>query len=1229
MRVLSSSLGSRAGNLATTLLLVASSYIHTSLAFNFTPVPSPNLNLNDLGRVAFAGDFDSISLYQFEGQNENPAGPNGALLSRFPNGVFATLNETDADIKAMCAFQQNGTLQGIVFGGNFTSVGGLHTPGGIATLNPNDGNVTALTGLNGSVNALYCDEEGGRVYIGGSFNGAGASNAIVWSGNWTNMPFSGLNGPVHAITKAPNGNIIFGGKFNGLGNSTAPKENNTQVIPIGSANISAQTSSGRPGLTDPKNIICKTGDTDGLENTWLLADNTPGFWRADFGFGFEPSKLRLYNTKFEGRGTRTWRYIALPDGGIMNFTYVDPTSGRESFCDARCPLPEGNVTAQDFRFVNTVGMDGFRIDISEFYGQGGGLSGIELFQNDTYSFAINDFNEPKCDGVSAGASSTRTGPWVITPSGQSNSQYLTATLQGNSIDPASASVVFQPEIKQSGNYSVTIFTPGCLGDDTCANRGRVNITSSMTRSPSSTSQPQSTELYQTNNFDKYDQVYFGYVDATDGFRPSVTLAPMPGQGPLLKIVAQRVRFELLSATSGNLNGLFEYNPNQQEVDTDLSKSVINAAGASLSPRDQAIITSLTADDTRTFVGGNFSGNGLNNIFAIDDRNATALPGNGLNSQVMTMYQNGSTIYVGGNFTNTQDNRSTGLNGVAAFSTSDNRWQPLGAGVDGVVMYIVPFTLNLTTNRPEFVLGISGFFDRVNGFGDNATFPADNIAIWVPSRQNWLHNLNIGAISMQGALTAQTGVPGSAPLFAGSISSQALGASGAVALESGNDLSLQALPTVIRPQQSLGSLRKRATIDGKNQTGVVTATFYKENGMNKTILGGRFAATGSDGSNITSLLVIDGKDSNRVTGLHDEISSESTFMALEVLDNILFAGGSVSGTVNSNRVAGVLAYDLSSNNYAGIQPPELQGTNVTVNAIAARPKSKDIYVGGRFESAGALSCPSLCIWNNERNQWFSPGGDLSGVVTSMTWISNTKLLIAGNLTVGNNHTKILSFDVSKSKFQEFAGANSLPGPVTAICPANNDGSQIWATGADDDGAAFLQRFDGSKWLPVSDQFGQGTLIRGIQVISLSDNHGKSDLIDQEQDLLILGQINVTNFGTASGVLFNGTTLQPLLLSTTAQNTPGSLSQVFVENPQSFFKQGAKHLALGFIVLIALAIALALTFLLVVAGILVEWYRKKSKGYERAPTTYPDRSINMDRVPPEHLFGTMAGNRPPAI
>jgi hypothetical protein len=847
---------------------------------------------------------------------------------------------------------------------------------------------------------------------------------------------------------------------------------------------------------------------------------------------------------------------------------------------------------------------------------------------DIYTFAINNFNEPKCGGTTTGASSSATSPWMITPSHQSNSQYLTATLPGNPVD-VKQTVVFEPDITQPGDYSVLVYTPGCIGDDTCNTRGIVEITGNMSRKASSN--PTINTLYQTNEYDKYDEIYVGYMDATDGFKPSVTLAPAPGQVGPKTFVAQRVRFQLRNATAGGLNGLFEYDPSKQEIDTNFASSVIDAAGAQLNLQRESIITSLATQGDRLFVGGNFSAKSLNNIFAVDKgaREATPLTGAGLNGQVLSIYVNGDTAYFGGNFTNTQNRTATGLNGVAAYVNDE--WQPLGAGISGSATYIVPFTLNLTANAPETVLGISGFFNQVNAFDKNSAFAAPNFAVWVPSRSNWLHNLNINTVSLQGSLTAFSEVPNSQPVFAGSMSSGSLDVSGAVALESGNPLSLEPFAAPVRAQQQQSSLRKRAMMNSQNisTTGIVTAAFYKENNMNKTILAGHFAAIGTNGQNITNLLIIDGKDSDHVTGIETGVDKNSTFAALAVSNNVLFAGGSVSGTINNNKAGGIVAYDLQSNQLASIQPPALRGTNVTVSSIAPRPKSQDIFVGGQFQSAGALSCPALCIWNTERNQWTSPSDSISGVVSSLTWVSDTKLLIAGNLTSGNNQTKIISFDTTTNQFSEFVGSRDLPGPVTALTLASSDGTQIWVSGQASDGTAFLQRFDGSKWRPVNDMFQPGTTIRSIQVLSLSSSHGPSDMIDQQQELLILGQINVTNFGSASGVLYNGTSLTPFLLSTSSDNKPGSLSQVFVENPRFFLNKNEKHLALGFIVLIALAIALGLTFLLVVAGILIEWYRKRAQGYTPAPTAYPDRTINTSRVPPEHLFGTLRGNQAPAL
>ena len=354
---------------------------------DFNPVPPPSLDLSELGRVALTGDFDAISLYSYQQQTESTFSTNGsqAIVTQRPNGDFATTVTSDGYIKSMCPFvMKDGTRAGVVGGGNFTSMGGQATQG-IAMYDPSTQKITPLQGLNGTVNVLWCDQETNTVYVGGDFKGGNSTNAIAWVGTagWSDLPFTGFNGPVKEIRGAPNGNMIFAGSFTGLGNknSTTLVHKDQQIINLSSANITAEISSATDGFDDPHNIVCKTSGQDGAGNTWLLEDNTPGSWKANLSFGFQPTKLRLWNTHQDGRGTQTFRFTAYPNA-IMNFTYIDPTTGKNTTCDARCPLSnDTKVSYQDFRFVNTVGMSSFQIDISAWYGQGGGLNGIELFQD--------------------------------------------------------------------------------------------------------------------------------------------------------------------------------------------------------------------------------------------------------------------------------------------------------------------------------------------------------------------------------------------------------------------------------------------------------------------------------------------------------------------------------------------------------------------------------------------------------------------------------------------------------------------------------------------------------------------------------------------------------------------------------------------------------------------------------------------------------------------------------
>lgn len=1140
------------------LYLAASTLPTTSDAANTQDalVASPNLDLSGLGRVAIAGDFDTAAIYTYQGQTQASLASNGSqsLFTRQADGTLHSIGYADAYIQTMCSFvQSDGTLSGVVVGGNFTSLGGVQAQG-IAMYNPNTSAITALPGLSGRVASVYCDSSSGTVYVGGAFTGGNSTNAIAWVSGWTQLPFAGFNGPVTAITEAANGNIVFAGDFAGLGNASTPRVANDQAINVGAANVTAVGTTSAAGFSDPKSIICKTGG-DASGNTWLLADNTAGSWSASFGFGFIPTLLRLYNTNQDGRGSKTFRFIALPSGGIMNLTYVD-SEGQNQSCTARCPLPQGNSSAQDFQFVNHVGMNAFHLNIDAWYGAGGGLSGLELYQDDIFAFAVPQFNEPTCSDGSIGAASSTTGTWQLSPSGESTSQYLTTTLANGApnSDGNLPSVVFKPDIKQSGNYSVTVYTPGCLQDSTCAQRGIVNIAGTLT----SKGAPIQTSLYQTNNYDKYDQIYYGYIDVTsNSFRPTVTLTPQSKQDGPLNVVAQRIGFELLSS-DGGLNGLFEYKPGMTTTNTDFSSSAIDAAGISL---DQgADVNALATSGQSLYVAGNFTAPGsttFNNILSIGTSNATALPNSGLDNAVATLYQNGSILYAGGNFTSTADNTVQGLNGVAAFDTTKNVWSALGAGVNGTVSHIVPLQVNLSSTEVVTAIAISGDFAQVNAFNGRSSLPSSGFALWVPTRNDWYHNVAPGQATYTGQLVAQANVPGSSPLYAGSLTVQNYNISDIVGLTGSGQPVLQPYGIEISAAQnsSQASVSKRDT-SSSSMSGVVAGRFYAENGMNLTILVGHFTAPASSGSAANLLILNNTGSVQTANGLPSTVDPSSTFLAVDTQGTLLFAGGSVSGTVNGDDINGLVLYNLATAAVSSTQPPALAGSNVSVNAIATQPNSGHVFIGGNFEKAGSLGCATLCYYDTSSSQWNSPGNQVEGVIETMFWSSATQLYFAGNLTVGGNTTTLAMYDIKSQNYTTFSGAETLPGAITALTPASSSYDQFWAAGtATVNQTSYLSKYDGSKWIAVAG-LGATSVIRSIQMLSLTDNHDSSTLVDQDRVLMVAGALDLPDYGRVSAALFNGTTFTPFILTGLSSGQQGSIAHMFVDNPANLLASQGK-------------------------------------------------------------------------
>lgn len=349
-------------------------------------VSLPSINTHSLGNLGVIGQFDAITRYSYVGQqNETqPVSDTDDIIFQLGKDQLLIRNSTDGIVTDSCS------MNGIIyFAGNFTHVGSKSAVG-IASVNATSGEINALGGgVNGTVHSLYCHQPNNTVYIGGeNIRYQGGHGTVVWDANKKHYAaplFGGFKqgAVVNSIINYSE-NIIFGGSFNGLQNdsilSTSSGGNiSSNVAPlqqVGFKLVSVTAEGTAPG-TDPTSILCPDSGSG-----WSLTDNRQGTWEAYFPWFFVPRKLRLYNLKDSDNGVKSWRFLAFPLNGIMNFTYVDPSSGNEESCSAFCPLLQSSAQDyMDFTFVNNISMNSFQLYINEFYGAAAGLSGIELFQD--------------------------------------------------------------------------------------------------------------------------------------------------------------------------------------------------------------------------------------------------------------------------------------------------------------------------------------------------------------------------------------------------------------------------------------------------------------------------------------------------------------------------------------------------------------------------------------------------------------------------------------------------------------------------------------------------------------------------------------------------------------------------------------------------------------------------------------------------------------------------------
>ncbi len=152
------------------LLLTAAAPLASASIANF-----PSIDFDLLGAVSIAGSFAGIELWNQTGTYASPNAtydPSASsLLSRANNGTvsFISATEQGGTIRAICQMQSSPNT--VFIAGNFNSIGGTSVSN-IASYNPITNAFTNMAGgIDGVVQAVYCDNDRQQLIVGGSFSG--------------------------------------------------------------------------------------------------------------------------------------------------------------------------------------------------------------------------------------------------------------------------------------------------------------------------------------------------------------------------------------------------------------------------------------------------------------------------------------------------------------------------------------------------------------------------------------------------------------------------------------------------------------------------------------------------------------------------------------------------------------------------------------------------------------------------------------------------------------------------------------------------------------------------------------------------------------------------------------------------------------------------------------------------------------------------------------------------
>ncbi|KAH9045084.1 cortical protein marker for cell polarity-domain-containing protein [Lactarius hengduanensis] len=1186
---------------------------------------TPLIDFDRMGTVGLVGAFAGLELFNSSSSSVSFDPSTSTVLSRSPDGSLTRIASTNkgGTVSAGCAIGST-----YYIAGNFSSIDNT-TALNVASYDASSQTFSALGtgGPNGPANALFCDSTHNKLWVGGQFTSP-ASAVAVWdvkASSWSAPPFGGLVGSAAEVssitTNSSQASLFFAGSFVATFQGSASALNTTNnpnvpfsqgatpfssslvPIPLESAQIQGSPSTSDPSFSNIQNVLCPSGN-DGPGQTWFAEDGNDAQITARTFQWISASGIRLGNTFLDGRGTTAFTVISIPDNTVQQLHFVDPGTGQNQTCTTNCPLSTNSgIPYQDFTFNNAVSLTGVQVTLSAWQGAGPGLHIFQLLSSGAFASAIGNQNGVSCFAP-APSNTSFTDTWTELDA-NTNIPGTTQSILVSTVDvgtsPANGpSFTWMPYVSASGRYDVNLLVPGCTDFQDCALRTSVKVTVF----PGGGQAPTVTTISQQNQNDAVQSIYSGpIVPSSPDFVTTITmtLADNPagnGQNGKYRVVADRVQLILTSAnTTGTVvNGtgtaaggsVATGLPNTTETFLDtVGFSLFNGLGGNTSISAASVAAVAHHPSGAIFIGGTFNLGtpSTSNIVVFKNGALTALSGRGLNGPVTSLVLDGDTLFVGGSFTDTPTNSTQGrLSGVASYDVAHDQWSPLLAGVNGPVK-----SLGIENDQ----LAIAGNFSILrNAPGSNTGLESSGLALWNVTGDGWVNNggFLVGSLTFIGNGTTPAKGQQQSQIIAGNIAtSLTYGATGFVLLKNGDNGQPAVTPLTVQLDSDVVTTSVATNARRRNnyrRSAVLLWHHFRRHlpllprlfllalsgpiqqvRSKVAILGGSFTFT--DGNTSSAGLAVYNPSTGALTALQGQ-TINGTVRTLLVQDTQLFVGGEF--TITGTDVAGFAIYDLVHNTWVSSGVQALQGTSgasVVVRSLSASAaKTNTIIVAGSFAQAGSLPCRAICAWDVREQQWNALGSGIQGDIASVAY-------------AGSNQDVLFTFN--NASWSTLGDGADLPGPVTAITVNDGNSSSIFAAGRSVDGSSsYLVTWNGHVWTSQGSVFGGSSVVSQLTMVPLQNEHQARGAIEGDRMLLMSGNLVDTSFGQASSVLFDGQDFIPYIDSSTSSGDPGSVSGLF-NSLANFSFAHRKFLATGVVILISIAIAAGIVFLLVLLGI----------------------------------------------